>query len=67
MGITKFMEVGFKESYELFLLGGILFIPGSYHTFVAFMAFRQVDGYTFDQVATFDEDFNNLDDWRRLI
>lgn len=48
MGINKFLEEGLKESYELLILGGILFIPGSYHTFIAFMAFRMVEGYTFD-------------------
>jgi hypothetical protein len=48
------MENGFKESYEFFILGSILFIPGSYHTFIAVMAYRQVEGYTFDEVSVFD-------------
>jgi hypothetical protein len=56
------MEKGIRESYEFFLLGSILFIPGSYHTFIAFMSFRQIEGYSFSDVSVFDEDFNNLDD-----
>ena len=62
LGINKFLEEGIANSYEFLLLGSILFIPGSYHSFIAWMAFRQIEGYTFDQVAVFDEDFNNLDD-----
>ncbi len=54
----KFSEEGIWESYELFLLGSILFIPGSYHTFIAMMACRRVPGYSFDEVAVFDENFN---------
>ena len=52
------MEEGISGSYELFILGSILFIPGSYHTFIAMMACRRVPGYTFDEVATFETDFN---------
>ncbi len=62
LGAEKFLEAGISGSYEFFLLGSILFIPGSYHTFIAFMACKKVPGYTFDQVSVFDEDFNNLDD-----
>lgn len=58
MGFSRFMEEGIRESYELLILGSILFIPGSYHTFISFMAFRMVDGYTFDQVAVFDDGFD---------
>ena len=57
----KFLESGIWDSYEFFLLGCIMFIPGSYHTFLAMMAFRQVPGYNYDEVAIFDEDFNKED------
>lgn len=58
------MDEGFYNAYEFFILGSILFIPGSYHTFIAFMACRKVEGYTFDEVAVFDEDYNKEDDWK---
>ena len=40
-----------------------MFIPGSYHSFLAFMAYRKVEGYSFEEVAVFDEDYNKDDDW----
>ena len=60
--VSKFLEEGLSNSYEFFLLGAIMFIPGSYHTFLAFQAFRGIEGYTFDEVSVFDEDFNKRDD-----
>ncbi len=56
--ILKYLEGGITASYEFFLLGLIMFIPGSYHTFIAMMACRRIPGYSFDEVAVFDEDFN---------
>ena len=58
----KLMDAGISGSYEFFLLGSIMFIPGSYHSFLAFMACRRMPGYSFDEVAIFDEDFNKNDD-----
>jgi hypothetical protein len=46
----------------MFLIGGILFIPGSYHTFLALMACRRSPGYSFSEVAVFDENFDKDDD-----
>ena len=60
--MLKLMEEGISNSYEFFLLGAIMFIPGSYHSFLAFMACRRIPGYSFDEVAIFDEDFNKRDD-----
>ena len=62
LGSLKTMDEGFFKAYELFILGAILFIPGSYHTFIAFMACRRVPGYSFEEVAVFDEDYNKDDD-----
>ena len=36
-------------------MGFILFVPGSYHTVVAIMACKKMDGYSFKDVAVFDE------------
>ena len=46
-GISETLELGLAESYEKFLLGGILFIPGSYHTFIAVMALLGNQGYDY--------------------
>mmetsp|Transcript_23954 Transcript_23954/g.23623 ORF Transcript_23954/g.23623 Transcript_23954/m.23623 type:complete len:115 (+) Transcript_23954:11-355(+) len=52
---------GEASPWEFFILGFILFIPGSYHTFIALMACRKVEGYTYDQVCVFDEDYGHDD------
>ena len=44
------------QPYEELLLGAILFIPGSYHTFLAIMAFFEQDGFDYKDVATFEND-----------
>ena len=49
------IEIG-GEPYEKLLLGMILFIPGSYHTVLAIMACLRVDGYSYEDVATFESD-----------
>jgi hypothetical protein len=62
IGIHKALDQGFLNSYEFFLLGGILFIPGSYHVFVALMACRKMPGYSYSDVAVFDDNYGNDDD-----
>ncbi len=56
------MDEGIYKSYELFILGSILFIPGSYHVFIALMACKRVPGYSYSDVAVFDDDYDN-DEW----
>ena len=57
-GISDAMEKPFSECYEKILLGAILFIPGSYHSFLACMALRGVDGYDYEHLTVFEnEDF----------
>ena len=57
VGGTIFISLGLQElyatgsisaSYEKILLGLIMFIPGSYHTALAFMACRGVRGWDYD-------------------
>ena len=58
------LNLGIKESYEKFILGFILFIPGSYHTFIAFGALTGMHGYNYDNLTTFEsESFFENDDW----
>ncbi len=57
------MDDGIYESYELFILGSILFIPGSYHSFIAFMACKKAPGYSFEEVSVMEsEDYFNDDE-----
>ena len=49
--------------FEKMLLGALLFIPGSYHTVVAFLAWSQSAGFTYDDVSAFEDDsFHDKDD-----
>ena len=45
-----------QEPYEKLLLGAILFIPGSYHTVIAIMACLNKEGYSYNDVATFESE-----------
>lgn len=50
------------QPYELLILGFLLFIPGSYHTWIAFMACCEREGYTYDDVSQFEsDDWHNED------
>ena len=40
--------------WPLIFFGSILFIPGSYHVFLAVQTFRGVYGYSFDDFPAFD-------------
>ena len=62
LGIEDFIEVGGftsssrpgQEPYEKLILGAILFIPGSFHTFIAMMACLDKEGYSYQDVSTFE-------------
>ena len=55
-GVMETMELGIAESYEKFLLGFIMFIPGSYHSFIAFMALTGASGYDYQNLTTFESE-----------
>ena len=35
-GVLELVGKGFGDAYEKMILGAIMFIPGSYHSFLAF-------------------------------
>lgn len=55
-GSLECMSNGISEAYEKILLGLILFIPGSYHTFLAIQALRGVPGWNYDNLTTFENE-----------
>lgn len=56
-GVHELHSTGsIAESYEKMLLGMIMFIPGSYHTFMAIMACKGEEGYTYRELGTFEDD-----------
>ena len=44
------------QPYELMILGFLLFIPGSYHTWIAMMACCEREGYNYNDVSQFESD-----------
>ena len=62
-GALETKELGLAESYEKFILGFILFIPGSYHSFIAAMALLGHEGYGYENLTTFEGDSYFHDDW----
>ena len=44
------------EPWELIVLGMLMFIPGSYHVFVALMACCEQPGYTYKDVSAYETD-----------
>lgn len=42
--------------WPMIILGILMFIPGAYHIRIAYYAFRQVPGYSFDDIPEFEWD-----------
>ena len=50
------MEKGGQEAWEKILLGSILWIPGSFHSFLAVQALRGAPGYNYEHLTVFEND-----------
>ena len=57
LALFKYAQAGVGGSYEFFLLGLMLFIPGSYHSFIVSQIFLGVPGYSYDMVSTLEGDY----------
>ena len=57
-GIKEITEMGYynTEPWEKIVLGAILFIPGSFHTFLAVQAIRGVPGWNYEHLTVFEND-----------
>lgn len=47
---------GVEKSYPLFTIGSLMFIPGAYHTFLAYQAWYKVPGWEFDHIPSLMDD-----------
>ena len=57
LGFGELMASGHtQEAYEKIVLGCILFIPGSFHSFLAFQALRGVEGWDYEHLTVFEND-----------
>jgi len=39
----------------MLVLGALAFIPGSYHVYIAFYAWREAPGYSFEDIPDFND------------
>ena len=39
----------------MLILGALMFVPGSYHSFIAYKAYLGEAGYSFNQIPDFDD------------
>lgn len=47
---TKYSD----RMWPMIILGILMFIPGAYHVRIAYYAYRQVPGFSFDDIPEFD-------------
>lgn len=47
---TKYAD----RMWPMIILGVLMFIPGAYHVRIAYLAYRRVPGYSFDDIPEFD-------------
>ena len=43
------------RTWPLIILGALMFIPGAYHSYLAYYAFKGCDGYSFDDIPNYDD------------
>jgi len=55
VGSSLWLRGKFSDSVVYFLLGTLVFIPGSYHLFIYVQLVRKVPGYTYDMIPTFND------------
>ena len=55
-GIQELMTEGSSEAWEKIVLGLVLFIPGSFHSFLAVQALRGAPGYDYEHLTTFESE-----------
>lgn len=43
------------RTWPLIILGALMFVPGAYHSYICYYAFKGCDGYSFENIPSFDE------------
>ena len=57
IGINELLTTGTEtEAWEKVVLGAMLFIPGSFHSFLAVQALRGVPGYDYEHLTVFENE-----------
>lgn len=55
MLLTGYIDAKYGDrTWPVLILGALMFIPGAYHVRIAFYAFKEYDGYSYDDIPEFD-------------
>ncbi|KAK8729971.1 hypothetical protein OTU49_008412 [Cherax quadricarinatus] len=55
--VAGYIEEKYADrTWPLIILGALMFIPGAYHSYIAYYAFKGYDGYSFDDIPSYDDD-----------
>lgn len=55
LAVTGHLNTKYTDRmWPMIVLGVLMFIPGAYHVRIAYYAFRQVPGYSFDDIPEFE-------------
>ena len=52
-GMGLLLTEGLTKALPFFIISGITFIPGAYHTAIIFLAWRKYKGFSYDQIPSF--------------
>lgn len=53
--VSGHIDVKYSDRmWPMIILGVLMFIPGAYHVRIAYYAYRNVPGYSFDDIPEFD-------------
>ncbi|CAG9326347.1 unnamed protein product [Blepharisma stoltei] len=55
VGMTHYGNGRFTDWGLYWLLGALVFIPGSYHLFIFLQLMRETPGYSYDMLPDFDD------------
>lgn len=53
--VSGHIDVKYSDRmWPMIILGALMFIPGAYHVRIAYYAYREVPGFSFDDIPEFD-------------
>lgn len=55
MAMAGHIKTNYSDKvWPMVILGALMFIPGAYHVRIAYYAYKQVPGYSFDDIPEFE-------------
>lgn len=54
--VTGYFDEKYADrTWPVIILGALMFIPGAYHSYVAYYAFKGYEGYSFDDIPSYED------------